>query len=109
MTYDTSKEKEIGVGLGCNGIIDVLISPITEDAPLMAMLQRCVTERDEHIIATITALSGGLDSASLGESFYFDPATSTLENCPDENANDQFVSKQRSYCDLDDGTASNRD
>jgi xanthine/CO dehydrogenase XdhC/CoxF family maturation factor len=85
VTYDTSKEKEIGVGLGCNGIIDVLISPITEDAPLMAMLQRCVTERDEHIIATVTALSGGLDSASLGESFYFDPATSTLENCPDEN------------------------
>ncbi len=32
VTYDTSKddENQIGVGLGCNGIIDVLISPITD-------------------------------------------------------------------------------
>lgn len=85
VTYDTSKEKEIGVGLGCNGIIDVLISPISEQSPLMAMLQRCLDERGEHIIATVTALSGGLNAVSLGQSFYIDPATSTLENCPDTN------------------------
>jgi xanthine/CO dehydrogenase XdhC/CoxF family maturation factor len=98
VTYDTSKEKEIGVGLGCNGIIDVLISPISEESPLMAMLQRCVNERGEHIIATVTALSGGLDSVSLGQSFYIDPATSTLENCPDKNLRDfihQMVSDVR--------------
>ena len=75
VTYDTSKEKEIGVGLGCNGIIDVLISPISDESPLMAMLEKCTLERGEHLIATVTALNGPLDSVGLGNSFYFDAKT----------------------------------
>lgn len=85
VTYDTSKEKEIGVGLGCNGVIDVLISPISEKSPLMAMLQRCLDERSQHIIATVTAIRGELNAVSLGASFYFDQQTSNLENCPDQD------------------------
>lgn len=83
VTYDTSKEQEIGVGLGCNGIIDVLISPISEDSSMMAMLQKCVMERGEHIIATITALNGHWDSVSLGKSFYYDRDSSTLNDLVD--------------------------
>lgn len=82
VTYDTSKEKEIGVGLGCNGIIDVLISPVTENSPLIAMLEKCVSERDEHLIATVTSLRGELNSVSLGQSFYYDAGRSELEHCP---------------------------
>lgn len=81
VTYDTSKEKEIGIGLGCNGIIDVLISPITQNSSLMAMLQNCISQRGEHVIATITALNKNIDSISLGRSFYFDAQTSTLNEC----------------------------
>jgi xanthine/CO dehydrogenase XdhC/CoxF family maturation factor len=81
VTYDTSKEKEIGVGLGCNGIIDVLISPITEESPLMAMLEECTRVREEHLIATVTALRGTLDSVTLGKSFYYDAKTSDLKGC----------------------------
>jgi xanthine/CO dehydrogenase XdhC/CoxF family maturation factor len=83
VTYDTSKEKEIGVGLGCNGIIEVLISPISEASPLMSILQKCVSERGEHIIATVTALSGQINSVSLGESFYYDSENAILGTCPD--------------------------
>ncbi len=82
VTYDTSKEKEIGVGLGCNGVIDVLISPITEEAPLMGMLQKCISERGEHVIATITALRG-FDTVQLGQSFYYDADASTVNDCAD--------------------------
>ena len=82
VTYDTSKEKEIGVGLGCNGIIDVLISPISDRSPLMAMLEKCTMEREEHLIATVTALEGSLDSLALGKSFYFDAKTGELQGCP---------------------------
>lgn len=92
VTYDTSKEKEIGVGLGCNGIIDVLISPISEESPMMNMLQKCVSERGEHIIVTVTALSGDWDSVSLGQSFYYDAQSSTLDNCPDRGLKD-FIQK----------------
>ncbi len=82
VTYDTSKEKEIGVGLGCNGVIDVLISPISDESPLMAMLEKCTMEREEHLIATVTALSGSLDSVALGRSFYFDAKSAALQGCP---------------------------
>lgn len=93
VTYDTSREKEIGVGLGCNGIIDVLISPISEDSPMMKMLQRCVSERREHVIATVTALSGDWDAVILGQSFYYDAERSTLDHCPDQGLKDFIQTK----------------
>ncbi|MEJ2161904.1 MAG: XdhC family protein [Robiginitalea sp.] len=93
VTYDTSREKEIGVGLGCNGIIDVLISPISEESPMMAMLQKCVSERGEHIIATVTALKGTLDSIALGQSYYWDAERSTIAHCPDEGLRDFIQDK----------------
>lgn len=81
VTYDTSKEKEIGVGLGCNGIIDVLISPVSGESPMISILEKCVSERGEHLIATVTALSGPLSGVSLGESFYWDSGASSLADC----------------------------
>lgn len=81
VTYDTSKENEIGVGLGCNGVIDVLISPISENSSTLEMLQKCVSDRGEHIIATVTALNTKIDTIPLGRSFYYDRDTSTLEDC----------------------------
>lgn len=83
VTYDTSREKEIGVGLGCNGIIDVLISPITEDSPLIPMLEKCVARRDEHLIATVTSLTGSSDSLTLGQSFYYDTGSGVMEQAPE--------------------------
>jgi xanthine/CO dehydrogenase XdhC/CoxF family maturation factor len=93
VTYDTSREKEIGVGLGCNGIIDVLISPIAEDSPMINMLERCVGERGEHVIATVTALKGNLDSAALGQSFYYDAQRSALDPCPDPGLRDFILER----------------
>lgn len=81
VTYDTSKDKEIGVGLGCNGIIDVLISPITEDASAIRLLEKCISDRKEHIIVTITAVSEDMESVVLGQRFYFDTETKQLEHC----------------------------
>lgn len=83
VTYDTSREKEIGVGLGCNGIIDVLISPVSDTSPLIAMLEKCVAERDEHLIATVTSLQGNMASVSLGQSFYYDAGAGVLEGMPE--------------------------
>jgi xanthine/CO dehydrogenase XdhC/CoxF family maturation factor len=93
VTYDTSREKEIGVGLGCNGIIDVLISPISQGSPLMAMLQKCVSERGEHIIATVTGLQGRLDDVALGQSYYWDSGASTVAHCPDAGLRDFIQDK----------------
>jgi xanthine/CO dehydrogenase XdhC/CoxF family maturation factor len=81
VTYDTSKENEIGVGLGCNGVIDVLISPISEYSSTLQMLQKCVSDRDFHIIATVTALNKEIDSIPLGRSFYYDKDSASLDDC----------------------------
>ena len=81
VTYDTSKENEIGVGLGCNGVIDVLISPISKDSSTLKMLQKCVSDRDFHIIATVTALNTEMKTIPLGRSFYYDKDSASLEDC----------------------------
>lgn len=81
VTYDTSKENEIGVGLGCNGIIDVLISPIAEGSNALAMLQKCVSDRGTHVIATITAMDGSAKGIQLGKSYYYDRTEGVHENC----------------------------
>lgn len=81
VTYDTSKENEIGVGLGCNGVIDVLISPISEGSKILEMLQKCLSHRGEHIIATVTALNADIHNIPLGRSFYYDQSTASLTDC----------------------------
>ncbi|MEX0274511.1 MAG: XdhC family protein, partial [Flavobacteriaceae bacterium] len=81
VTYDTSKEKEIGVGLGCNGIIDVLISPLGETSRMVEILKQCVTDRKEHFLATITGLRGFVTWATLGESYYYDADRNDLDGC----------------------------
>ncbi len=57
VTYDTREDaqSQIGVGLGCNGLIDVLITPIDKQADRnpMHVLEECVDQRAEHIIITL--------------------------------------------------------
>ncbi|THD68864.1 XdhC family protein [Robertkochia marina] len=81
VTYDTSKddENQIGVGLGCNGVIDVLITPITQEGNTLNLLQRCVASRKAHILVTVTATNTP-DVIALGQNWYYDTATQTLEN-----------------------------
>lgn len=86
VTYDTSKddENQIGVGLGCNGVIDVLISPITEDGNAISLLEKCINSRKSHIIVTVTAANQSNENIELGRSYYYDTATQLLEDCNDK-------------------------
>lgn len=71
VTYDTTNDDEhqIGVGLGCNGIIDVLLAPIEPDGannPL-AVLEGVATDRRQtHVLLTITKLKGELNGLRAG-------------------------------------------
>lgn len=93
VTYDTSKENEIGVGLGCNGVIDVLISPISNNSATLEMLQKCVSDRGEHIIATVTALNTDIDTIPLGRSFYYNQGSESLEDCQQAGLRDFLQDK----------------
>ena len=76
ITYDTSDDDpyQIGVGLGCNGIIDVLITPLDPQNEQNAVLQvrHCLDQRNPNVIVTVTALSKMNEAIQLGEVFRFD-------------------------------------
>lgn len=80
VTYDTSKEKEIGIGLGCNGIIDVLMTPVNSRSATVEILRKCLSERKSHIIVTITSIEQENDFLKLGSTFYYDSEKKELEN-----------------------------
>jgi len=72
ITYDTSEDDphQIGVGLGCNGIIDVLFSPLDFNDPQnpVEVLKSCLQEsRDTHTLITITNLIGEWQVPKTGQ------------------------------------------
>lgn len=69
VTYDTTDEdaQQIGVGLGCNGIIDVLIAPLdNEPGNPLELLRRCTGERQPRILLTIVQNDGGPEALYPG-------------------------------------------
>ena len=58
--YDTRSDdaSQIGVGLGCNGLIDVLITPLnTEEQNPIALLEGCTGKRTPSILITVVESS----------------------------------------------------
>src|SRR4051812_30783947 len=57
--YDSTSEDDIvfGTGLGCNGIIDVLIEPVTKEfkEAFVPAVQRCHNTREPGAVATLVA------------------------------------------------------
>lgn len=62
VTYDTMDDNanSFGIGLGCNGIIDVLIEPVNPQNSLnpVQMLKRFVLQTDRAILATVFNVQG---------------------------------------------------
>jgi xanthine dehydrogenase accessory factor len=60
VTYDTSDEDDvkIGIGLGCNGIIQILIEPVIETDPLnpVKLIEQLFSQREPAILATLFSL-----------------------------------------------------
>ena len=65
VTYDTMDEDDakLGIGLGCNGIIQVLIEPINADAPLnpIQLLKTIAGKRQKAVLITLFSLENKKD------------------------------------------------
>lgn len=66
ITYDTTEDDahQIGVGLGCNGVIDVLFSPLQmgDASNSVEILKQCLSQpRQTHTLLTIMTLEGKLN------------------------------------------------
>ncbi|HEX6005992.1 MAG TPA: XdhC/CoxI family protein [Burkholderiales bacterium] len=71
VTYDTTSDEDIlfGVGLGCRGVIDVLIEPLQPrpaNPDLVAFIRRCLEKRERGLVATVVRASGHT-AAKTGE------------------------------------------
>ncbi|HEX3385101.1 MAG TPA: XdhC/CoxI family protein, partial [Mucilaginibacter sp.] len=82
ITYDTTDDDpyQIGVGLGCNGVIDVLFTPldVTDINNPVEVLKRCInSNRETHILLTVTGLSGNWDIAEGQVIMYNGPESLT--------------------------------
>lgn len=79
VTYDTSKDDEhqIGVGLGCKGVIDVLISPINDSNELnpIKVLRSCSENRDVKILLTIAKVNTPNSENYIGNMIKFGKQT----------------------------------
>lgn len=92
ITYDTTDDDpyQIGVGLGCNGIIDVLISPLNPHNPQNAVLQisHCLNQRTPNVIITVTDvknLNAPEPDIELGQVFRYDNAAHFTDIFPLES------------------------
>jgi xanthine dehydrogenase accessory factor len=81
VTYDTSEEsnQNLGIGLGCNGIIDVLIEPLdpVHEPNTVKEFESLVLRNQPVAIATV------FNSANIGEKVFFteeDISTSTIKD-----------------------------
>ena len=75
--YDTTAEADIllGSGLGCRGVVHVLIQPLipTEPAGPLGYLARALRERRAGAVSTVCALDGST-SVELGQFLWLDEA-----------------------------------
>lgn len=81
ITYDTTEgdDYQIGVGLGCNGIIDVLFTPLdfNDQNNPVEILKSCVTSnRQTNVLITITHLKGDWRKVKTGEVIKYSNAKS---------------------------------
>lgn len=63
VTYDSSSDEDIvwGLGLGCNGLVRVLIEPITaKQADYVEFLSRCYSDRQLGVVATVVSNAGSV-------------------------------------------------
>ncbi|MEP7251414.1 MAG: XdhC family protein [Ginsengibacter sp.] len=97
ITYDTTEDDahQIGVGLGCNGIIDVLFTPLNYDDKKnpVEILKSCSQgERKTNTLITITGIKGEWKNVAAGEVIrYTSPAN--LEIFEDAKLEKELVDK----------------
>ena len=97
ITYDTTQDDEhqIGVGLGCNGIIDVLFTPLDfeDNNNPIEILKTCMNARRQtQVLITITGLSGHWTKIKTGEVIQYSDVHS-LESIDNEELKNKLEEK----------------
>ena len=94
VTYDTTDEDDakLGTGLGCNGIIQVLIEPIDPKDPLNAveMIRKVVKKRQSTILVTLFSLTDKKETQP-GTSFLLEEDETLSKNLSNKDPRFDFI------------------
>ncbi len=71
ITYDTTKDENslFGLGMGCRGIVRILLEPIEKESDLAKVLQTALERREPQLAATLISPT---KEASIGARFFYD-------------------------------------
>jgi xanthine/CO dehydrogenase XdhC/CoxF family maturation factor len=79
VTYDTRADDETawGLGLGCNGLIDVLLEPLThlEAGVVARLLEQALSSESSTVVATVIASPDGATAPAVGAHALFSGET----------------------------------
>ncbi|MDZ8054772.1 MAG: XdhC family protein [Aulosira sp. ZfuVER01] len=83
VTYDTTADEDIvwGFGLGCNGLVQVLIEQLDKDDLLnpLVFIQECFDKQQQGAIATVFAVEGAIN-IKVGERLILKPDNNVITN-----------------------------
>jgi xanthine/CO dehydrogenase XdhC/CoxF family maturation factor len=108
VTYDTTDEDDavLGLGLGCNGIIQVLIQPVNnneENGP-MQLLKKVTASRRNNVLATLFTLKnkkaeqpGTIINKNIDGIFYVSNVNPVLKKIIEEDISASFDNQQSSF------------
>lgn len=70
ITYDTTKDKNslFGLGMGCCGIVRILLEPVEKESDLTKVLQTALERREPQLAATLISPAG---EAAIGTRFFY--------------------------------------
>ena len=98
VTYDTTDEEDttLGVGLGCNGIIHILIEPILAENPInpIQLLKKYLAFRQRVVLITLFVLHD-LNAEQPGTCYYQNEAGSVEGQLPNLEMEELLLPKVR--------------
>lgn len=108
VTYDTTDEDDavMGLGLGCNGVIQVLIQPVDADkesGPIQ-MLKKIISGRNSNVLVTLFSLDnrraeqpGTIIIRDENGISFFKDVDPSIKKMLEEDINTTFINKKSSF------------
>ena len=102
ITYDTTKDENsvFGLGMGCRGIVRILLETISKDSFLFNYISDMITDRMTFSLATLIKSD---DEKKLGRRLYFDKYGAAASEFGDDETTELLSTVRGVFCDQSTG------
>jgi xanthine dehydrogenase accessory factor len=101
VTYDTTADEDIvwGFGIGCNGVVQVLIERLARSLNPIFFIQQCFEKRQRGVIATVFNVKGSVEIA-IGARLMLTSDGSIITNIEEPNLLQPLICDAKAAFDL---------